>query len=63
MAWASNALQNEYVIIPACVNLVSVDPDDSTQPNYFQKQIDNGVYENSANMGWTNAIYFRFRKQ
>jgi hypothetical protein len=42
--------QNEYVSFQLG-QFIRVDPDDSTQPNYFQYQIDNGVYENSVIRG------------
>jgi hypothetical protein len=38
--------QNEYVSFQL-VQLVRVDPDDSTQYSYFQKQIADGVYQNT----------------
>jgi hypothetical protein len=33
------------------IQRIRIDPDNSDQYSYFQKQIDNGVYENSANRG------------
>jgi hypothetical protein len=53
LAWKSNAgYQNEYISFQL-VQLVRVDPDDSTQYSYFQKQIDNGVYQNTITWAGT----------
>jgi hypothetical protein len=44
--------QNEYVSFQL-VQLVRVDPDDSTQYSYFQKQIADGVYQNTITWAGT----------
>jgi hypothetical protein len=54
VGWQSlDNYQNEYVSFQL-IQLVRIDPDDSTQYSYFQKQIADGVWENVWTWAGTN---------